>query len=410
MRFLSGSGHPVYYSLESLVMAVVASNILLAVIGICLYSRKILRNTGYRILIIFLAMTMIRYLFPVDMPFSIAVTMPEGISKIIRATHFRIFERDDLIIEVSDIFISIWLAGSLILLARYLRDIVKSRKYIVTFGKNVTNAAIYREYMEQICRERKKRNNFLIMETAEVQVPMVYGVFRPYILIPRDFQIAPEKLYYVLCHEASHYFHHDLFVKFCINILSIIYWWNPFVHLFKKQSNLLLEMQVDDRVICGDKVTAAEYLDCLISVEEMLVEKRGRVEIPGSLSLFFFKGSKSELERRSELIVETGKSRRKWVNLILTVIILAIYYISYQFIFEALYRPFGIDDHKAEKNVMLYPQPNEIYAIENEDGTYSIYCEYPSFKTDFFLEKTNSVDDLVMIERIYYLEKGRYKN
>lgn len=390
-------------------MAMIASNILLVIIGICLYSKHIIRNTGYRILIIFLAMTFLRFLFPLELPFSVTVTLSEEVSDRLIAIYSPIITIFHYPVSVIQLLIVIWIIGIIYFLLRYSNNIRKSRRLLKINGWDITGEEPYASCIERICRERNKRNRFQLIRTTLVKVPMVYGILKPCILIPTDFEADESKLYYVLCHEASHYFHHDLLVKACINFLAIIYWWNPFVYLVKKQAGLLLEMRVDDRVIDGDPEKSREYLNCLLEIAENLEESAGENEINEGLSLAFFKGKTSELERRFGMIIN-GRRKKMWVNVLLVVVITGIYLFSYQFNFVAYYSPYNVIRDNSEKSAYIFPQAEEIYAIENEDGTYSIYYENSSLSGDFFMEKVDELKNSMGAGRIYYLEKGKYKD
>ena len=241
-----------------------------------------------------------------------------------------------------------------------------------------------------------------------MNVPMVYGILQPYILMPANLELEPWELYYVLSHEASHYFHHDLLIKSSINIITIIYWWNPMVYLFRKQAGLLLEMQVDDRVVNGEERAKLEYLNCLIRVKEQTIENSDKAKIPGSLSLTFLRGGKTELERRFGMMESIGKRRKRWVNILLTAAIMSIYFLSYQFIFEIYYNPYKMNEDRNEKSVEFFPQAADIYAIETAEGSYEIYMISPLFE-DMIIETVDNLENNFEVETIYYLEKGRFK-
>ena len=223
------------------------------------------------------------------------------------------------------------------------------------------------------------------------------------------YQRNADNLYYVLSHEASHYFHHDLFVKFGINLLCIIYWWNPAVYLFRKQAVLLLEMQVDDKVIGGSKDNALAYLDCLVKVKELTFKKEEQQMMPANASLSFLKGERTELERRFGLIVDSGRSRKKWINILLTALILGIYFLSYQFIFEPYYSPDSVKEDLIGWRSVYYPQTQDIYAVENVDGSFSVYIRYFDYQNDLYIETTDDIKKYAEIADIYYLKKGQLK-
>ena len=412
MKYMVQSlNHPVFYTVGSFLMAVFASNLSLILIGVCMRSRKMIYDVGYKILLIFLALTFIRFAIPFDLPFSVSVSLPFTLSDVLSFIHIPVVGTQAFSLSVWQIVKIVWFSVAGIMLLCYLYKVRRSNRFLRRAGLDISRREPYASFMDEICRERGKKNHFHVVRIQGIHVPKIYGVFRPYILIPVDFEIGEKDLYYVLYHEASHYFHRDLLVKTCIQILCMFYWWNPFSYVFKRQAGLLLEMQVDDKVIRGDRARAYEYLECLIDVKEKLEggDSPDEESIPDSLLVSFIKGDRGELERRFEMITGSGNKRKTWVNSILAVLMLSIFYLSYQFTFEALYRPYVINEGNTKKYTMIFPQADELYAIENEDGTYSIYCEYGNLNKDWFIEKVDDIKNRIMIKKIYYLEKGQYK-
>ena len=407
--------HPVYYTVGSFLMAVFASNLSLILIGVCMRSRKMLYDVGYKILLIFLTLTFIRFAIPFDLPFSITVTLPQWLSNKFIYIHMPVVGIKNHAISICQIAKIVWFSVAGVLLLRYFYKTGKSSRLLSRVGLGISRREPYASFLDQISKERGKKNHFRVVKVQGIRVPKAYGIWKPYILIPMDFEIDEKELYYVLDHEAAHHFHHDLPVKAIIQILCMFYWWNPFSYLLKKQAGLLLEMQVDDKVIRDDTMRAREYLKCLIDVKEKL-EKEGNGEkesIPDSLLVSFLKGDRSELERRFEMIMVSTGNRKLWINRILVILMLLLFFFSYQFTFEAYYRPYDIDNvingDKPKNHATFFLQADELYAIENADGTYSIYCEYEGLNKDLFIEKTEDIRNRIMIKRIYYLEKGRYK-
>lgn len=78
---------------------------------------------------------------------------------------------------------------------------------------------------------------------------MVFGFRNPSILLPEEVGLDNQQLYFILYHEMMHHFNHDLYIQMIIELLSILYWWNPACRVLKKQIHILLEMRVDDEVI-----------------------------------------------------------------------------------------------------------------------------------------------------------------
>ena len=72
-----------------------------------------------------------------------------------------------------------------------------------------------------------------------------------------------------LRHEISHVQHHDGLIKHIINLVVILYWWNPFVYIFRNQIHLLLEMCADYKSTKNfNEVENNQYIRDLINIQK----------------------------------------------------------------------------------------------------------------------------------------------
>lgn len=79
--------------------------------------------------------------------------------------------------------------------------------------------------------------------------PMLIGFFTPIIVVPRvDLQLDDAQM--ILAHELVHFKHHDLWRKLFAVILQTVYWFNPVVHLMKRELDRLAETSCDEQVVC----------------------------------------------------------------------------------------------------------------------------------------------------------------
>ena len=85
--------------------------------------------------------------------------------------------------------------------------------------------------LDEICTDKEKRN-IKIVQTAAVEVPCCIGIFEKQILIP-DKKYSREELHYIILHEYTHLDNKDILTIQLINILCIVFWWNPFVYILK---------------------------------------------------------------------------------------------------------------------------------------------------------------------------------
>lgn len=396
--------HPMHYSFSSVLMAVIASSMLLIVISICLYSGKLMVNAGYKLLSVYLIFTFLRFLIPIELPFSKNIYFPQALSGIVSFIRHKYISIGIFHLSIWNLFEIIWLIGSIAQFIQLIRSIIHSRRYIIIKGKDITDCEPYRETLDRICKECHKSNRFRIFMLDDIAIPMIYGIFTPYILIPSGMNLSPKDLYYTLSHEAFHYFHHDLLIKMGINILAVVYWWNPAVYALRNRATLLLEMRIDDYVTHRDKSIAASYMECLINILESLSE---RTSVSPNVSLSFANRDTSDIEKRFLMLCNKNKPKKYALNVLLTIFIIGVYMLSYIFIFEAYYIPEKMHINEDE-SVELHLPMNEAYLIDNGDCTYDVYLDTAEMP-DFYLETIDSLEYYNRGYTIYYLEKGRFK-
>ena len=103
------------------------------------------------------------------------------------------------------------------------------------------NECIY-SIMNQIAGNRAEK--IRVIETTLVNTPMIAGLMKPTIYLPKII-FSDTELYNILLHEWTHYIHKDIWIKFLLKLLCIIYWWNPFLYLLKHDIDDTLEIKCD---------------------------------------------------------------------------------------------------------------------------------------------------------------------
>ena len=203
------------FHFSTVFMAIFTSNILLVIIAAIICNKKILINAGYKLISMFLILTAARFIFPIEFPFATTFPLPQGISKLIIeffAPRFTIGKYD---ISICNCVILIWIIGVCIQTYRFVRTDGMIKRFIFTFGRNVTKDPHYAAIL---------RNTYAghapirIFEVTGISTPFLYGFSKPYILVPSDENISEQTLTYILKHEISHYTHNDLWLKFGVQL------------------------------------------------------------------------------------------------------------------------------------------------------------------------------------------------
>lgn len=144
----------------------------------------------------------------------------------------------------------VWALGSVAMLARLGIRLWRQR-HVVGDSRPTFPTHLGRLY-EDTLRELHCHKYGVLMISDSAPTAMVIGFFSPDILFPTSLEALPEKQQrYILCHEITHFLHHDLWIKLGLELICCLLWWNPAAYLLRTQVNQLLEMRCDARV-CRD--------------------------------------------------------------------------------------------------------------------------------------------------------------
>lgn len=354
---------------STIYMAIITSNILLVIIALIIRKEKIMINAGYKLITVFLILTFVRFLLPFEVPFATTFPLPTGISNIIIEFFAYRFTFLGFNISIFRIVLLVWFIGILIQTYRYIRENRAFKRFIFTYGKKVNSDPRYLAILKT-----QSKVPYQIYEVPNISTPCLYGLATPYILIPKDLPYTDKELDIVLKHEMMHYRHHDQWVKFGVQLISIIYWWNPSGSALLNNMDMALDMRIDDTLTGMNKTQTLEYIRCLYRTAEyqndMLNRKFGNF-------LAFSLKERTKAEKRFLMMTQKETKKHPWLNISITAIFASIYLFSYLFAFEAY--------------MELYPDTFSAdglnsYIIDNEDGTYDHYL------SGFKIETVTSLD------------------
>ncbi len=111
-------------------------------------------------------------------------------------------------------------------------------------------------YLVFVCKVRKKARpvetvcDLPVYVCTELTSPMLYGYFKPRILLPHN-DFSEAELAVILRHEQMHCKRGDLWVKLLLLAANAMHWFNPLVHLMVRRANRDLEYACDDAVLRG---------------------------------------------------------------------------------------------------------------------------------------------------------------
>lgn len=354
------------YSLSTVVMTILTSNLLIAVIVLCCRDRKIMLSVGYKLLLLFLALTTIRFVFPFELPFAKNIYFFGLLAEIVASIRHPYVSWNSLEGSLAVLLGCLWLWGTVRRLFHMHQRKAKFRRFVTRYGKNVSNKEPYRSMMAEICGKRK--NPLWVVTVPYYGTPLQYGTIRPYIVLPETLTLSEEELYYVLRHEVAHFYHRDALIKDLITFICAVYWWNPLCRILQKKADILLEMQVDHSLIRGDGEIRETYCQILDNISSKL---QGDPSIPGAAAAISMATARGEdLQCRQEMMRREDKKPQRLLFCALAGFVTCVYICSYCFILE----PISRTQPAVEDGVYLI-QNNSLYAVPREDGSYDIYLE-----------------------------------
>jgi len=155
--------------------------------------------------------------------------------------------------HIEKVLFFIWILGVVLSIGILIAGYKKLNKIVRVSIKNVTMT--HKEILYNCMKILHIRHEIELAYSQKVSSPSLCGLINPKILIPISVaeNISDEYFKYIIMHELTHLKSKDIFINLVINLLSIIYWFNPILlYGFHK-------MRQDCEVSCDDKVLS--YLD-----------------------------------------------------------------------------------------------------------------------------------------------------
>lgn len=165
---------------------------------------------------------------------------------------------------------ALWLAGSLILLARLAAGRLRLTG-IRRHAAPIADPAILAEAAAAVgCRRRVR-----LLENGEAAAPVTFGVFRPVILLPSGFAAWPEsRLRAVLLHELAHVARRDALAQILAELVCALHWFDPLAWYAARRLARERERACDDRVLAAG-LSAPGYAGEIVEVaRESILGKR----------------------------------------------------------------------------------------------------------------------------------------
>ena len=151
-------------------------------------------------------------------------------------------------ISAKEIILYIWIAGVILFLTREIYVYKSFYKKLQSMSNEVQDDSYEYDILE-VCKKSLKINKTIIIkECSRIKSPMITGIFKPVITIPK-MEYNENKLEMIFTHELIHYKRKDLVIKIIALIVNVINWFNPIVYIIRNSINVTCELSLDEQLV-----------------------------------------------------------------------------------------------------------------------------------------------------------------
>ena len=195
-----------------------------------------------------------------------------------------------------------------------------------------------------------------IRQSGSVTVPMVWGLFRPVILLPADAdEWEPDRQRAVLLHELAHIQRQDWLMQTMAQITCAMYWFNPLVWFAMRRMRVEAEQACDDHVLNAGYQSidyAQHLLDIVRNVKALRSSSRAAVTMARS----------SKIEGRLRTVLAENLNRRPVTKIAVAIGLLTLICFAVLMGVMRLTETAGPNDDPASLNE-AYERKEQIYGV-----------------------------------------------
>lgn len=314
-----------------------------------------------KIIFAIIAVIMLRMMVPVNFPFTRTIYSSKlliGLGNIVYANVY-----GDRQVLVSDLLLWAWISVAVILLIRYFYKRVKVRRILEQY---IIKDIETKEYYESILKQAKIKNVRIAVIPGERQ-SAIFGVIRPIMILP-DAVLEEKTVAYMIQHEIKHYANYDLWLKFLVDLLVVLHWWNPVVYVMRKELSLAFELSNDYMVTRNmPELEKLEYAQTLVQAAKLMSNQQAYdLNLTGGECL----------ETRIQMLLKektTERVRGRLLTAANLLFVFLIMIISLVFVPEVLYEE-SVHYDSEEFEGVFDITPENAYYLKTENG-YELYAD-----------------------------------
>jgi beta-lactamase regulating signal transducer with metallopeptidase domain/protocatechuate 3,4-dioxygenase beta subunit len=182
-----------------------------------------------------------------------------------------------------------WGLGVLVLLTRLIRSQIRFHRDILQKADAVAPATLPLDF-DALLHSIGVRRRIRVVESDALSSPVVWGIFRPTLLLPAGIAAAlsARQLEWVLLHELAHVRRWDLAVRGAQCLVAILHFANPAVWIANHMINRLREYACDDLAVTLGHGSQLESGEAFLGVMRYAasLHHRPTTNLEGAIGLF----------------------------------------------------------------------------------------------------------------------------
>jgi len=343
-------------SISSILMSLLLALSLICLLQLILKSKRFSKVIRTDFLLILSLLIFLRLLLPVEFPNT--KTIP---STVILPFMYRIGSKtfeisSSLNVSVFQILLFIWIIGTVLKLLYLSYNLISTKRNLKRLSLNST-------------KEISSINSGAKLTVYKFNFnhsPFVTGIINPIVFLPTYINDKNIELN-ILNHEALHIKNHDLLKKLLLELIECIYWWFPLIYTFKKQSNLIIEMSIDQQVTEHmNSKDYFQYVDSLVSVSKASnLQKKVSTFNKDRLISNFTISENNSLSNRIKLLLSEYEYKHTSKYILSLILFLPLLLTS------TIFEPYSASPQKIESTKAINKDSND-YVLKKKNHYYLI--------------------------------------
>lgn len=350
-------------SLYSLIWTFLISCPMLLLIFILRRRSDYLTKYGVTFISILYIFCTVRMLFPIEFPSHQKVICDPYLHSFLMNLYAKSEDIHKKIVMA--VILTIWIIGIIIAVVHKMREWNKVKGYLIKGTSKGDGVA------EKILREIDSECPIKIEYNLAIAEPFIKGLRHPVIYLPEK-ECNEKELEFILMHEYLHWKRKDLWKKFIINIIGMIFWWNPLAYLLCKDLDQIIELNCDNAM--SKKYSEMDTLYYLDTLTYMAGGRRANFDKVSSDTLGFVKKLEVRpLKQRFHYVMfkKDDKRTQRKMNLFILGVSVIWFVASYYFILQPKYTMPQVEVY--QEDASFVSDDGNSYLEEQKDGSYIFY-------------------------------------